>query len=234
VLKAEIDADTAFLLHNGWLSHVPPEFAAAFLAHSHWRHIGAGEAITHAGDEARSMMGLSRGSVSVFTALSAPDAPIVTVGHPGMWFGYVPMFTKLARGVSVTARSDVRIAYIAQSEVESLLSHRPEWWRHFAALGILYAHGAMNAAADLMIRDSRRRCVAAILRLADCRFVDRPGSRPIEAPLSQDELASTSNLSRTSVSTIVRDLEDAGLVVLGYRTIVLLDTDRLRAIVDDV
>jgi CRP-like cAMP-binding protein len=85
-----------------------------------------------------------------------------------------------------------------------------------------------------MIRDSKRRCIASILRLADCRFSDRPGGRPIEAPLSQEELAAISNLSRTSVSTIVRDLEDAGLITLGYRTIVLVDTDRLRAIVDDV
>ena len=85
-----------------------------------------------------------------------------------------------------------------------------------------------------MIRDSRRRCVAAVLRPSDCRFVDRPGGRPIEAPLSQEELAAMSNLSRTSVSTIVRNLETAELITLGYRAMVLVDTDRLRAIVDDV
>ena len=234
MLKGEIDADTAFLLHNGWLSHVPPEFGAAFLAHAHWRNVPAGESISHAGDQSKTIMGVSRGVVSIFTALSAPDAPIVTIGHPGIWFGYVPMFSKLARGVSVAARSDVRLVYIAQSEVEVLLSQRPEWWRHFAALGVLYGHTALNVAADLMIRDSKRRCIAAILRLADCRFVDRPGGRPIEAPLSQEELAAMSNLSHTSVSTIVRELEETGLIALGYRTIVLVDTDRLRAIVDDV
>ncbi|MBC7522796.1 MAG: winged helix-turn-helix domain-containing protein [Sandarakinorhabdus sp.] len=91
-----------------------------------------------------------------------------------------------------------------------LLSQRPEWWRHSAALGVLYGHAALNVAADLMIRDSRRSCVAAVLRLADCRFVDRPGGRPIEAPVSQEELAAMSNLSRTSVSTIVRNLEPLG------------------------
>lgn len=234
MLKSEIDADTAFLLNNGWLSHVPPEFGAAFMAHCHWRNTEAGVSISHAGDNATTIMGISRGVASIFTALSSPDAPIVTICHPGTWFGYVPMFSNLPRPVSLTARSDVRLAYIARPEVEALLTARPEWWRHFAALGIIYGNSAVNIASDLMIRDSKRRCAAAILRLADCRFADRPGGRPIEAPLSQDELAAMSNLSRTSVSTIVRELETGGLIRLGYRTMELLDTDRLRAIVDDV
>jgi CRP/FNR family transcriptional regulator, cyclic AMP receptor protein len=234
MLKSEIATDTAFLLNNGWLRHVPPEFGAAFMAHCHWRNVDAGVSISHAGDHGQSIIGLSRGVVSVFTALSAPDTPIVTVSHPGTWFGFIPMFSDLPRAVSMVARSDVRLAYIAQSEVETLLASRPEWWRHFAALGILYGNSAINVAADLMIRDSKRRCVASILRLADCRFVDRPGGRPIEAPLSQEDLAAISNLSRTSVSTIVRELENQGLISLGYRTIALLDTDRLRALVDNV
>jgi CRP-like cAMP-binding protein len=234
VLKSDIDADTAFLLHNGWLSHAPPEFGATFMAHCHWRHIDAGSAISHAGDTGNSVMGLARGTTSISTALTSPDANIVSIGHPGLWFGYVPMFTQIARVVSVTARTNVHLAFISETEVERLLASNPQWWRHFAALGIMYGNTAINIAADLMIRDSRRRCISSILRLADCRFADRPGGRPIEAPLSQEELAAMSNLSRTSVSTIVRDLEDEGLITLGYRTIVLVDTDRLRAIVDDV
>lgn len=234
MLKTGNDSDTEFLLQNGWLQHAPPEFGATFLAHCHWRSVAAGVAISHAGDHGRAIIGLARGVVSVFTSLSAPDTPIVNLAHPGTWFGYVPMFTKLPRGVSITARTDIRLAHIAQAEVENLLAVRPEWWRHFAALGIIYAHGAVTVAADLMIRDSRRRCVASILRLADCRFADRPGARPIEAPVTQEELASISNLSRTSVSTIVRDLEAEGLIRLGYRTLLLIDTDRMRAIVDDV
>lgn len=234
MLKTEIDADTAFLINNGWLSHTPADFATAFMAHCHWRNVDAGSAISHAGDLANTVMGLARGTTAISTALTTPDANIVSIGHPGMWFGYVPMFSKLARVISVIARTDVRLALISEIEIERLLASNPHWWRHFAALGIMYGNSAINIAADLMIRDSRRRCVAAILRLADCRFADRPGGRPIEAPLSQDELAAMSNLSRTSVSTIVRDLENDGLITLGYRSITLNDTDRLRAIVDDV
>jgi DNA-binding GntR family transcriptional regulator len=56
----------------------------------------------------------------------------------------------------------------------------------------------------------------------------------VEAPLSQDELAAISNMSRTTISTILRDLEAAGLIKLGYRSVLIIHPGRLRALVDDV
>jgi DNA-binding GntR family transcriptional regulator len=52
--------------------------------------------------------------------------------------------------------------------------------------------------------------------------------------LSQEELAAISNLSRTSISTILREFEEAGLVTLGYRSVSLTYPARLRALVDNV
>ena len=46
-------------------------------------------------------------------------------------------------------------------------------------------------ASDMLIRDSRRRCLAALLRVADCRT---GGPEPTTAELSQDELAAMANL----------------------------------------
>jgi CRP-like cAMP-binding protein len=86
----------------------------------------------------------------------------------------------------------------------------------------------------MMIRDSNRRCAAALLNVANCRRGE-PSSTPVlNAPLSQEELAAIANLSRTSISSILRDLEADGLIELGYRTVTLRDPARLRALVDDV
>ena len=233
-MKSEIDAGRTFLANNGWLSHTPRDFADVFLAHCHWRHVGGGVAIQHAGDTSGSIAGIARGTISITTALSTPDAPMTHIGHPGIWVGYVSLFDNTPLALSITTRSDVMLASISQARLEALLSDRPQWWRHIGGLGITYGNVAVNVAADLMIRDSRRRCCAALLRLADCRFADRPGARPIEAPLSQEELAAIANLSRTSVSGILHDLEADGLISLGYRAVTLHDTDRLRAIVDGV
>ncbi len=234
VLKNEIDANRAFLANNGWLGQTPRDFAEAFLSHCHWRHVGSGVAIQHAGDTIGSITGIAHGTISITTALSTPDAPMTHIGHPGIWIGYVSLFDNNPLPMSITTRSDVMLASISQPGLEALLSNRPQWWRHIGGLGVIYGNLAVNVAADLMIRDSRRRCCASLLRLADCRFADRPGAQPTEAPLSQEELAAISNLSRTSVSGILHDLEASGLISLGYRAVTLNDTARLRAIVDGV
>lgn len=234
MLKSEIATGVTVLSHRGWLAETPTDFTDAILANCHWREVLAGQAIQHAGDSKGVVTGVARGTVALSTALSTPDAPTMHIVHPGHWFGYVTLFGEAGLHNSIMARSDVVLAYFTHGALEQLLAGRPEWWRHVGRLGIMYGHGAINAAGDLMIRDSRRRCIAAMLRIADCRFRDPPGANAIEAPLSQDELAAVANLSRTSVSTILHDLGIEGLITIGYRSVILNDPAHLRRLVDDV
>jgi CRP-like cAMP-binding protein len=155
------------------------------------------------------------------------------IGHPGSWFGYVGMFTGGELPMGVTARTDVMLAGLGQLQLEQLIAEHPEWWRHIGLLGVLYGNAAINVAADLLIRDTRRRCAASLLRIADCRFESPADAEPVEAPLSQDELAALSNMSRTTISTIRRDLENDGLIKLGYRSVPVIHPARLRALADD-
>jgi CRP-like cAMP-binding protein len=232
--STEREAGIEFLSNNGWLSHTQEAFAQRFMEHCHWRSVKAGTALSHAGDKDRGMMGIASGVATVTSALSAPDTPVITIAHPGIWFGFVPMFSNFARVVSLVARTDMRLAVISEREIERAVESHPAWWRHFGALGIIYGNTAMSAMSDLMIRDSKRRCIATILRIGNCRFEDCPEGLPADVPLSQEELAAMSNLSRTSVSRILRDLEDEGFITLGYRGIILHDAATLRNIVDNV
>jgi Crp-like helix-turn-helix domain len=70
--------------------------------------------------------------------------------------------------------------------------------------------------ADLMIRDSDRRCAAALLRLAGCRYARPQDITPVEVPLTQNELAGAANLSRNSVGKMLQRLEKRGFVEVGY------------------
>lgn len=234
MLKSDIAACSEVLARTGWLPMTPPEFSHSLLSHCRWRYFAAGSMIQHAGDRDCSMTGLARGTTAVTTVLSAPDTPMIHIAHPGVWIGYAPMFTPQARTLDVVARSDIIVAQITLPEVEALLAERPQWWRYFGALGVIYGNIAANIAGDLMIRDSKRRCAAALLRLANCRFADPEGAQQVEAAMTQDELAAVANLSRTSVGAILRELEQAGLIALGYRSVVLTAPRRLRAIVDGV
>jgi CRP-like cAMP-binding protein len=234
VLKSDIATHSALLINTGWLRRTPREFAEAFIAHCHWRSFAPGTGIQHAGEEGGIVAGIAHGSAALTTSLSTPDSPVLHVMHPGDWFGYMPLFLPGARPNSLVARSDVTIAVLSQPELEAFLAPHPHWWRHIGTLAAVHANLATAIAADMMIRDSNRRCAAALLHVANCRRGEPPSAPVLGAPLSQEELAAIANLSRTSVSSILRELEADGLIELGYRTVTLRDPARLRALVDDL
>ena len=234
MLKSDIAAATSNLLGTGWLSEVPAPFAEAILANCKWRIIEAGQTVQHAGDRKAGIFGVGRGTIAFSTALGSAEIPTMHIGHPGSWFGYVPVFTGADLPMGVTARSEVMIAGIGQPQLEQMLTQRPEWWRHIGLLAVIYSNTAVNVAADLMIRDNRRRCAASLLRIANCRFDQPQDTTPVDAPLSQEELAAICNMSRTSISTILRDLEADGLIRLGYRSVRIIHPEQLRVLVDDV
>ncbi|OYU14935.1 MAG: hypothetical protein CFE37_08660 [Alphaproteobacteria bacterium PA4] len=218
---------------SGWLAHVPADFADAVLALCRWRAVPAGQGIQHAGDGGGSVYGIASGTLSMTTGMTVPDAPITAIAHPGDWFGYIPMFGGGERAVTVEARSDVVLAVVSEAHLATLFD-APGGWRHAGMLSIVsYGHVAANIAGDLMIRDSRRRCIAALLRLANCRFADHPVGGAVEAVLSQSELGAIANLSRTTVNALLGDLESEGLIRLSYRSVILNDTAVLRRIVDE-
>jgi CRP/FNR family cyclic AMP-dependent transcriptional regulator len=234
LLKNDIATYSAFLVNNGWLARCSRDFAESFVAHCHWRHVPAGTGIQHAGEPGATVTGIAHGNATVTTSLSSPDSPTIHVMQPGEWFGFVPLFIGGTRPNSIVARTDVVLAGMSQSEIEALLAQRPEWWRDVGALGIIHANMATGIAADMMIRESRRRCAASLLQVANCRHADPLGSQPVSTPLSQEELAAIANLSRTSISSILRDFEEAGLIKLGYRSFTLIKPGKLRDLVDNV
>jgi CRP-like cAMP-binding protein len=83
-----------------------------------------------------------------------------------------------------------------------------------------YGDLTVTIAADLMIRDSERRCAAALLRLAGCRYAGPQDVTPVEVPLTQNELAGAANLSRNSVGTMLQRLATRGFVEVGYGTMI--------------
>jgi CRP-like cAMP-binding protein len=97
---------------------------------------------------------------------------------------------------------------------------------------LIYADISVTIAADLMIRDSDRRCAAALLRLAGCRQAGPQDATAVEVPLTQNELAGAANLSRNSVGTMLQRLEKRGFVEVGYGAVTVRAPAALRAFVD--
>jgi CRP/FNR family cyclic AMP-dependent transcriptional regulator len=222
------------LRSGGWLSGAPVDFREAILSRCDWGCLDAGASIQFGGEEVGELIGLARGIVELRTVLGRADTPIMHFAHPVFWFGFVPIVTGRPRPLAASAKTPIWIARVPQAEVGPLLVKRPEWWRHFVAPSLVYGDVAVTIAADLLIRDSQRRCAAVLLRLSGRRFAGPDDTKPVEVPVTQDELGGAANLSLTSVRTMLGRLEARGLIEPGYRGIVVRASAALRAFVDEV
>ena len=90
---------------------------------------------------------------------------------------------------------------------------------------------AMSAADDLLIRDTSRRCIATLLRLAGLRNTSGLTPPLSEVDVTQEELAYLSNLSRNATGLLLRDLQKRGLIELAYKSIRILNAPALQELV---
>ncbi len=168
--KANLVDGMDVLSRGAWLRDTPAAFRDAFLSQSRWQRLEAGAPIQFGGETEGEMIGLARGIVELRTVLGRADTPIMHFARPVSWFGFVPIVARRPRPLAPSAKTPVWIARIPQAEVMALLAERPEWWRHLIPPSLVYGDVAVTIAADLLIRDSERRCAAVLLRLSGRRF----------------------------------------------------------------
>ena len=213
----------------GWLAGMPDDFRRAVLDRAMPRQYRAGESLHSEGDESNRMYGVAAGTVRLL--LSAVDhGPYC--GHllrPGQWAGDGPTISGAPRPVSLFSSGPSTILILPKAAIAEVIALDPSYWRHFVAGTTLNLALAFGAIADLMLRDHRKRLVATLLRIAGVRSGPVRGDQDLSVEVSQADLAAMSNLARTTVVATLRELEDAGLLRVGYRCITILSATRLRA-----
>ncbi len=226
------EAGLEILSRGAWLRATPVEFRSAILSRCRWQCLEAGAAIQRGGEEHGELIGLARGVIEMRTILGRADTPIMHLSHPVPWCGYGPIIFGRPGPAAAGARSRVWLARVSQADVRGLLKEQPEWWRCFLRPASIIGDIALNIAADLLIRDSERRCAAVLLRLSGRRFADPEDLEPVDVAVTQDDLAGAANLSRSSVKSMLGRLAARGLIEQGYRGIVVRAPAALRAFVD--
>ena len=226
------DEGLRILASRGWLTATPVDFQRAILSRSRWQRLEEGEPVQAGGEGVGELIGLAQGAIEMRTILGPADTPLMHIARPVFWLGYVPLILGQCRRITASAKSSSWLARVPDDAVRKILSDRPEWWQFFLQPAIIYGDVSQTIAADLLIRDSERRCAAVLLRMAGHRFADPDDTTPAEVPLTQNELAGAANLSRNSVGTMLKRLAARGLVELGFRAIIVVSPAALRAFVE--
>ena len=229
-IRTEAEAK-AHLQRIGWLSQMPEPFRQNVMGRCRLQKVEAGQRVYGIDDPPGGIYGVASGSVSVALA---PQERGPYFGHlmgPGSWLGLAAAMHKRSRVMGVTATRATALLLLPMAEFDALVAETPASWRFFTAMALMNTGIAMGAADDLLIRDTARRCIATLLRLAGLRNGNSFAPPLSEVDVTQEELAYLSNLSRNAAGILLRDLQKRGLIELAYKSIRILDAAALQALV---
>lgn len=228
--KAEIDRGMTLLRTSGWLATAEPSFREALLAECQWSRVEQGAPVARGGETGSGLIGVAAGEVGIYPVVAAPEAGLIHIDRAAFWFGMQPFISGEGRNITVMARSPCIVAHVPPQPLERLLAAHPVGWQMLLRQVTVLLRITLQAAADLLLPERNRRCAAVLLRISGARDQGQ-AAHPVHC--SHEELGGMCNLSRQTISDVLKDLERQGELELGYRTIRLLDPESLRRFVDD-
>jgi CRP-like cAMP-binding protein len=218
--------------NEGWFGGAAPEFQQAVLSCCKWGEVTAGQPIYSASDVHADTCGVVDGTVEVYSRFGAGDNPMLHLMHEGSWIGYGAAVRGQVVRITTVARTKVVLARVPWRAMQELLRMRPEWWQFIARAALEYGDIAISGYADSLIQDNDRRFACALLRVAGLQFPRRSRPERRSVPITQDELATLVNVSRTTLLQILRRFEERGLVEQAYRALRVVDAAGLKEVAE--
>ncbi|MGR3662970.1 MAG: Crp/Fnr family transcriptional regulator [Paracoccaceae bacterium] len=208
-----------------WMRNLPGDLRHALGNGIVTTKIRAGEAIIYEGatyaEDSHALVGLKSGILNFELGSVEQGAHTVHVLMPGTWFGAGQLIEKNARWETIRAYTDCEIYDLSKNLFAELETSYPELWLGVAEILSRNMNSMTNRVAALMQRDSTDRLMAIIRQVSG--WNDHPnGNQEYDVPMNQDELAIAANLSPRAIRTILRKLEESGVVRSGYGRVTLL------------
>ncbi len=157
------------------------------------------------------------------------NAHVIT---PGCWFGEPAALGRRPRIISIVARQHSELLVLSRQSVVELLNAEPSLNWVFFNLMAYNVEQYLHHAVDLLITDPRLRFCSRLLTFAGRTMHALPKS-PVAIPLTQEELAVASNMSRSTVHQLLVELVAQGICEVGYREIIIRDVRKLAEILEN-
>jgi CRP-like cAMP-binding protein len=193
-------------------------------------HLSRNAKLFHVEDRAPEIYFIAKGTV-----VSLVPHPVVgmipgEVYHAGDWFGLPAALGRRPRLATIEARHDCSLLALTLTDLMQIIKGREDYIMAVLELMSDNSESHMFHGVDLMIADNKLRLCSRLLTLAGRRLTFLPPTGVV-IPLSKEELALTSNMSRQTVHEILRELVDEDICELGYGRITIRDTPALARLV---
>jgi CRP/FNR family transcriptional regulator, cyclic AMP receptor protein len=190
--------------------------------------LSRGDRLFSEGDDGDKLYIILKGKIKLTRA--APDGRenLLSVHGPGEMFGELSLFDISPRTASATAITDTTLAGLGHADLRAFLASRPEVAMHMLGALAQRLRRINDIKADLVFTDVPGRVAKALLDLSERFGVQQETGIQVNHDLTQEELAQLVGASRETVNKALADFAARGWIQLSAKSVLLLDTDRLR------
>ncbi len=190
--------------------------------HTRKRHLDKGEVLFQRGDPPRGFYFVVSGQIKLALSSSQGNEKVVEIINPQQSFGEAVMFMNRPYPVFAEALLDTQVLHVAHSAIAELLRHDIDFAQRLLAAMSIRLHTLVRDVETYSLRSSTQRVIGYLLQLVD-------GDEPcdVSLPTSKQVIASRLNLTPETLSRILHDLAEVGLITVSGRRIVLHDPKRL-------
>jgi CRP/FNR family transcriptional regulator, cyclic AMP receptor protein len=191
------------------------------LAVAAWRRFDRGVVLFHEGEAGGALYVLMRGRVAVRVTTPDGDTATLNVIGPGAAFGELSLLAPAAmRTATVQAIEPVQTLVLQQADFERLRRSHQSVDRLLVEYLAAQVRRLSERLTEALCFEARTR---VLRRLLDLNAVFDSG--PV--PVTQEEISTMAGTTRPTVNRVMQDLVEAGIVELGRRRFVVVDSTAL-------
>lgn len=212
-----------------FLADLSPEAAGALQSALRPSVLERSGLLFHLEDRAETLYFLTKGRLRLYRIGSAAREVTVAVMEAGEMLGEVALnLDKAEYGLYAEALEDCELQAVGAQTVRTLLAAHPTLHFALTAQLIRQARALQNRFTQLVFLEVTQRLSLTLLRLADQDSELIEGRRRLRGRISHQDLAHLVGSTRETITKLLGEFKDRGLLDLGYRRIVLLDETGLR------
>ena len=185
------------------------------------RHARRGEVIARAGEHPEGLMAVGYGLVKL--SLRGASGKVLRLVGPGDTFGEVVLFLGEPLPVDITALSDTLLVIVPAAPLLELIERDAPFARALLASLCQRMHALVADFEAATLHGARERLAAYLEALAE------PGASAARLPAAKNVVAARLGVAKETLSRLLRQFAQEGLIAVERREIRLIDREGLAA-----
>lgn len=216
----------AQLARGHWFSHLPPDLQHSLLGAARLRVLTAGQYLFKRGDPPCGVYAVLEGTVRISAVSAQGKEAVLSLVETPYWFGEICLFDNLPRTHDAMATGACRLLQVPQAAMLGILEQHPLFWREMALLMSHKLRLSLINIEQISLMPASERLAHRLLMIAQGYGEVDQARRVLQLP--QEDLAAMLGLSRQTINSLLKALEQQGIIGLSYGAIEIRDLNGLR------